>query len=368
MAAGAHGPVIDCDIHHELPHEQDLVPYLSTGWQEYVRHPEPHPWISVFPPFPFVNPHGFDREDSIPGDGTASASSLEMMREQLLDPNGIEHGVLTNGFGIYLAGLANPYFAAEVARALNDFTRERWLDREPRLKGSIALAPQTPEESAAEIRRLAPDGRFVEAMLCTNPVGHGFGHPLFDPIHRACAETGLAIAIHSLGDTVSGSAAAALAGGRPVTYYESHTGALQGMMTHLMSFITHGVFERYPDLRLVLTEGGITWIPAFLRRMDTNWKGLRREIPWVKRSPSEVFHAHVRVTSQPMDIESAGDPLLEPLVAIGFEDNLLFSSDYPHWDSDNVGITAARLPAAWREKVLWRNAAELYGLEVPLRA
>jgi predicted TIM-barrel fold metal-dependent hydrolase len=362
------GPVIDCDIHHELPRERDLVPYLSTGWQEYVKHPEPHPWISVFPPFPFVNPHGFDREDSIPADGTASASTVEMVRAELLDPNGIVHGVLTTGYGIYMAGLANPYFATEVARALNDRTREVWLDPEPRFKGAIILAPQIPEEAAAEIRRHADDRRFVEAMLCTNPVGHSFGHPIFDPIHRACAETGIPIAIHSLGDGVSGAASSHLAGGRPVTYYEMHTGAMEGIMTHLLSFVTHGVFERYPTLKLVLTEGGVGWIPGFVRRMDTNWKGLRREIPWVKRSPGEIFHEHVRVTSQPMDIEGPNDPLLAPLEAMGFEDNLVFSSDYPHWDSDNVGIAVARLPRAWHEKVLRRNAAELYGLEVPVPA
>jgi predicted TIM-barrel fold metal-dependent hydrolase len=288
------------------------------------------------------------------------------MRSQLLEPNGIEQAILTHGDGLFVDGLTNPYFALEIARALNDWTRCEWLDHDRRLRGAIMLSCQAPEQAAAEVIRVAEDPRFVEVLVCANPIGHGFGHPVFEPIHRACAEVGLPLAIHSLGEGAAGSAAAGLASGRATTYFEYHSGGLEGMQTHLMSFITHGVFERYPSLKLVLTEPGITWIPSFLRRMDNNWKGLRREIPWVKRPPSEVFHAHVRVTTQPLDLEPGDDALLAPLVADGFEEVLMFSSDYPHWDADDVRIAVARLPRSWRESVLWRNAAELYGVDVPV--
>ena len=53
---------------------------------------------------------------------------------------------------------------------------------------------------------------------------------------------------------------------------------------------------------------------------------------------------------------------------MGFEDVLLFASDYPHWDADSLAQTRGRLPEAWRERVLWRNASELYGLEVAIPA
>jgi hypothetical protein len=366
IAISDFGPVFDTDLHHDVAEPGVLMPYLSSGWQQYVRDPEPQPWQRLFPGFPNSNPHGFYREDAIPPDGGTPGSSLELIRSQLLDPNGVEQAILTHGDGLYLDGLTNPYFALEIARALNDWTRSEWLDRDRRLRGTILLSCQVPDQAAAEVRRVAEDSRFVEVLVCANPIGHGFGHPVFEPIHRACAETGLPLAIHSLGEGAAGSAASALAGGRPTTYFEYHSGGLEGMQTHLMSFITHGVFERYRSLKVVLTEAGVAWIPAFLRRMDSNWKGLRREIPWVKRAPSEVFHEHVRVTTQPLDLETSDDPLLEPLVAYGFEEVLMFSSDYPHWDADDVGTAVARLPRSWRERVLWGNASELYGVDVPV--
>ena len=361
-------PIIDCDVHHELASEEDLYPFLSEGWLEYVRGPAPQGALPLLPSFPNANPRGFDRHDAIPPEGGPPGSSLALLREQLLDAFAIDHAILTNGYGLYVAALTNPYFAAEVARALNDHTVERWLAADHRLKASLALACQTPDVAAREIHRLADHPQVVQAMLCANPIGLGFGHPIFDPIHRACAETGLVLTVHSLGDGASGAGAGALASGRPNFYFEYHTGAVEGMMTHLMSFIAHGVFERFPSLRLVLDEGGVSWLPAFLRRLDTNYRGLRREVPWLKRLPSEYFLEHVRVTTQPLDLESSDDPLIAPLAAMGFEDVLMFSSDYPHWDTDSVLHSRGRLPPEWREKVLSGNAAALYGLPVAAAA
>jgi predicted TIM-barrel fold metal-dependent hydrolase len=367
-AAAAAMPVIDCDVHHELVSEEQVYPYLSDGWREYVRGPEPQGRLPLLPSFPNANPHGFDREDAIPPEGGPPGSSLQTMREQLLDPFGIEHAILTSGYGLYVAALPNPHFAVAVARALNDHTVDHWLGADARLKASVALASQTPDRAAEEIRRLAGHPQVVQAMLCANPLGLGFGHPIYDPIHRACAETGLVLTVHSLGDGAAGAAGSPLASGRPNFYFEYHTGAVEGVMTHLMSFIAHGVFERYPSLRLVLDEGGVTWLPSFLRRLDTNYRGLRRELPWLRRLPTEYFHEHVRVTTQPFELESGGDSLLAPLAELGFEEILMFSSDYPHWDTDSVLQNRARLPRAWHDQVFWRNAAELYGLPVGVPA
>jgi uncharacterized protein len=373
------GP-IDCDVHQELANaDEDLFPYLSTGWQDFVRGAQhftgssgsiPHA-VSVNPSYRMYasNPQGFLRKDALPSDGSFAGSSLPLMVEQLLDPFEIRYAVLTGGelpFGV--SGHSNPYFGTEVARAFNDHQVDHWLDQDPRLLGSIALALQVPEWTANEIRRWHDEPRFVQAMACTNPHAHAFGHPIYDPVHRACAETGKPFAIHSLGDGAAGAAGPALAAGSPSMYMEFHVGAVEGIMSHMMSFIVHGVFDRYPDFRLVLIEGGATWLPAFMTRMDADFVALRREVPWCKQLPSDYLRERIMFTTQPLHLNGRDDPQIEAMDQLGMENVLAFASDYPHWDTDLPTFAMSLLPASWREKVMQDNAARMYGLSVPAAA
>jgi uncharacterized protein len=370
------GP-IDCDVHQELRSaDDDLFPYLSTGWQDFVRGYQrlagsrdsiAHS-VTTNPAYRLYasNPLGYDRKDAIPADGSLAGSSLPLMIEQLLDPFEIRYAILTGGeLPLGVSGHSNPYFGTEVARAFNDHLVEHWLDQDPRLLGSIALALQVPEWAAKEIERWHDEPRMVQAMACTNPHAHAFGHPIYDPVHRACAETGRPFAIHSLGDGNAGAIGPALAGGWPSMYMEFHVGALEGIISHLMSFIVHGVFDRYPDFRLVLIEGGATWLAPFMTRMDADFVALRREVPWCKQLPSDYLRDRVLVTSQPLHLSGRDDPMIEAMAQLGMEGVLGFSSDYPHWDTDLPTFAMSMLPPAWRQKVMHDNAARMYGLSVP---
>jgi predicted TIM-barrel fold metal-dependent hydrolase len=120
---------------------------------------------------------------------------------------------------------------------------------------------------------------------------------------------------------------------------------------------------------VLLIEGGIAWLPGMLWRLDTNWRALRSEVPWLDRKPSEVAREHVRFSTQPLEhTDGRDETLFEMLEAAGAPDNLVFASDYPHWDFDDPGFMLNRLPEAWRAKVLHENAAELYGARLALPA
>ena len=203
----------------------------------------------------------------------------------------------------------------------------------------------------------------VQVVMAGNGVGQPLGHPLLHPIYQACAEHGLPIAIHAFG--AAGMMPPCSASGEPSYYIEYHTHGLQGMMTTITSFVTHGVFDRFPDLKLVLLEAGVAWVPGFLWRFDNAYRRLRIETPWVKRAPSEYFHEHVRLSTQPLDSPADTRELISALEAYGGEDLLMFASDYPHWDADDVDYVAARLPREWHAKVFHDNAAQLYSWTGP---
>jgi predicted TIM-barrel fold metal-dependent hydrolase len=362
--------LIDLDVHQtHKSDDAELYPYLASGWQEFVRgyagaaagSPSVTPVCKQFG----MNPFGADRKDAIPEDGTFAGSEPPLIVDQHLDPFNVQAAILTGGglwFGV--STLSNPYFAAEVARASNDHVADHWLSFDQRFYGSILLSLQVPEWAAAEIHRHADNPRMVQTIAYANPHAYGFGHPLFDPVHRACADTGRPFAIHSLGDAAGGAVPSALAGGSPSYYVEYHSNAFQAIVTHLGSFIYHGVFERYPGFRLVLVESGISWISGVLTRMDSEFKGLRREVPWCRKLPSEYFVENVTVATQPLDASGPDDPMFAPLDRLGAQEALAFSSDYPHWDTDTPGRTVASLPATWRKKVCSQNASRLYRISV----
>ena len=142
--------------------------------------------------------------------------------------------------------------------------------------------------------------------------------------------------------------------GLPTFYVEWHTlGSACSIMTHLVSLICHGTFERVPGLRVMMMEGGLAWLPGIMWRLDANWLGLRSEVPWLDRRPSEILREHVRFTTQPLELIDGNDELLfRMLEAVGAPDILCFASDYPHWDFDDPNQMIRRLPADWRETVM----------------
>ena len=353
------GPVIDCDVHHARNNDAELIEFLSRGWREYVTDRGRAGNVPLAVQDGFPNPHGFMRANTYPEGGGEPGADYPTMRAQLLDASDVRRAILTFGDDSHLAGHHNPYFANEIARACNDWSIERWLSRDPRLLSSIMVGSQLPDLAATEIHRHAANPRMVQVMLVDNPFGYGFGHPIFHPIYAAAEETNRPVAIH--GGAGGWANPPSTGGGSVNTYFETHTLWPQAIQTHVVSFIAHGVFEKYPKLRLVLIEGGSAWIPSLLWRFDTEFKGLRREVPWLKRLPSEYFAEHVWVSSQPLEISPKREQVVELLRSMNLEDKLCYASDYPHWDADEIDYLSSRLPAEWHRRIFFENACRLYG-------
>jgi predicted TIM-barrel fold metal-dependent hydrolase len=69
------------------------------------------------------------------------------------------------------------------------------------------------------------------------------------------------------------------------------------------------------------------------------------------------------VTTQPIEETEKPEQLQQIFEMIGAPHMILFSSDYPHWDFDNPRMALPPLTKEWKERIFWKNAAELYGLE-----
>ena len=365
------GDVIDCDVHHEWASPDELLPYLSDGWREYATGPRratrtiagvEDALVPLAPAQIWSNPFWGYRAETYPPGGGAPASDYATLCEQLLDRNRTERVILQFESAGYVGSLTNPYFATEVARASNDWTIDTWLSRDdPRLYGAMVVATQDPGEAACEVRRVGHHPRIAEVLLVSTGLGKPFGHPVYHPIYEAAADVGLPIGIHAYGEVHPGHNVAPHGSGMPSYYFEIQTLAGQGLQTHLTSFVANGVFEKFPTLKLLVVEAGVAWVPGLVWRLDGAYRALRRELPWLKRLPSETIHDHVRFTTQPLEQAPETEQLVDVLRAVGGEDLLLFSTDYPHWDGDEKDFVARALPRAWLPKVFRENAIEFFG-------
>jgi predicted TIM-barrel fold metal-dependent hydrolase len=115
------------------------------------------------------------------------ASTPDLVRRELLDPYGIDIGLLTADDGIAVSLMASPYRAAAYARAHNDWLRDCWLDADPRLRGTIVVPAQDPLAAAEEINRVA---RTLASRRCCCAAGRApYGDPRYLPVFAAAAGT-----------------------------------------------------------------------------------------------------------------------------------------------------------------------------------
>ncbi len=360
--------VVDSDVHpHFRRGLQDLKPYLSTAWQRGLRIGEEFEWardiyaaqFSIPKNVLYINTAGVLRRDSVPPDNSMPASDPAFVARQLLDEYGIDRAILIGGNVLGLGAIPDAALATAIASAYNDWLTDVWLGADERYRGALVVAVQDPSRAAAEIDRVGDRRGMVAVLLpLTNML---MGNPHHYPIYEAAARHGLPVAVHP--NSVDGMFVTAppLAGGAPTYYLEWHTGLTQIFQANVISLVCHGVFEKIPDLRVVITEGGIGWLPDVMWRLDKNWRSLRDEVPWLRRLPSEYIVEHMRFTTQPF-IEPARSEHVRWLCDIIQADRtLLFSSDYPHWDFDNPLRAFHLLPEEMKQKFRRDNPVALYG-------
>ena len=349
--------IVDCDIHPMTRGPKHLHPYLSERWR---RHLETYgsfyrqPFFASYP-VPKFTP-ALSRRDTWPPNGGPPGSDLAFMREQHLDPNGVDYGILQvlspNG-----ASQRNTEFGAALCTAVNEWQLEEWARAEPRLKASITVPQEDPVAAVAEIERRAACPEVVQVSLAPrafNPLGQRS----YWPIYEAAVRHDLPVGLHSSGYggyPDSGS-------GHPSYYTEHHHSIAMTMQTLLTNLVFEGVFERFPTLRIVLVEGGFAWAPSLAWRLDRQWARMRDEVPHVTRPPSEYLRENVWFTTQPVDEPERPGQLRDVIEWIGW-DRLLFSTDYPHWDYDDPRHAIAfKMEEAQRAQLFRDNAVALYGL------
>ncbi len=250
----------------------------------------------------------------------------------------------------------DPVQGTELARLANDRLAAACKAYPTRLAGLAAVAPQDPAGAAAEIERAVKSLGLKGAIINSHTHGEYLDDKKFWPIFEAAQSLGVPIYIHPREPGPGMAGPLEMPGFRVAWGYGVETA------THIMRLIAGGVFDQFPQLKIVIGHMGES-IPFTLDRIDNRylWEleigGFARTI---KRLPSEYFRDNIIVTTSGMNYRL---PLMMTVELLGI-DNLLFAADWPFEKvRDSVdAMDAMPLCEEDKAKIYHLNAKRVFAL------
>ena len=249
-------------------------------------------------------------------------------------------------------------------RAWNEWHIDEWAGPHPDRVIPLRLAwINDPEIAAADIRRNAERG-FKAVSFPENPFDLGLPPMIdrcWDPFLRACEETETVVCLHN----ASSSWTAARSPGMPLEIYTSLFPV--NAMVAAADWLWAQVPTRFPNIKVAFSEGGISWVPMLIDRIDyVLTHSAVGSHGWDDRSISPVDALRRNFWFCTIDLGSTF--ALRDHIGV---DHICLESDYPHADStwpDTQPTAAAGLhdvPADVVRKVTWENASKLFRHPVP---
>jgi predicted TIM-barrel fold metal-dependent hydrolase len=291
-------------------------------------------------------------------------------RVALLEEQGVERSVL---YPSTMALSVEAYVPDTPVAYANIHSFNRWFDETWDFDGdhivpTALLSFRDLDRSVAELDHVLERGARV-VLLPTGPAGgRSPGDPYFDPIWARLHEAGAVAAFHIMEHWYNPNIGPAW-GLDPVpapwsmsAWQWQHTHGERPIQETLSALIFDNLFGRFPNLKVLASEFGASWIPHFVIHMDKS-RGMGRNGPWIggplRERPSEIFRRHVRVAPYPED------DVTKIVADLGNADSLVMGSDYPHAEGlarpADFANLLGELAVEDQHKIMRENAATLLG-------
>jgi predicted TIM-barrel fold metal-dependent hydrolase len=248
------------------------------------------------------------------------------LRLKDLDEEGIWGEIVFPSIGLWNGLIKDPVLYRDGVRVVNDFLKETYLDVTPRCIPAAEISVRSVEDAVAEATRAAEMGfKAINLPTTLDEDGmYNWNYDVWEPLWATADEAGLVLAIH-IGSEAKDPAGSGTRvfhgpGGAVLNYVETTFGA-QRAATML---VTSGALDRHPDLKVLTSEGGATWVPFIADRMDEGYRQHGVYVrPKLSRPPSEIIYEQVYASFQ--HDKSA----VLAYTALGYK-NVVWGSDYPH--------------------------------------
>jgi predicted TIM-barrel fold metal-dependent hydrolase len=301
-------------------------------------------------------PHQQRLAESVPGGRTHAQVTLV---QRAMDSMGIDYMVVFPTPMLVLG--MHPQVETEVVigNAFNKWLTEEILPQDSRIKAMLYLPFNHPEACVKTVEMYA-DNPGIIGYSVTSTRFRAVNHDSYMPLYSAIQASGKPLGFHSgfhWGDQSMQQCNRFISmHSISFVYYN---------LIHLTNWIINGLPERFPKLNVLWIESGLAWVPFLMQRLDSEYMMRSSEAPLLKRRPSEYI-AEMYFTSQPL--ERSNLKLTEAAFdAINAKTQLLFASDWPHWDFDlpNSITSLPFLNEQAKRNILGLNAARLFNLDVP---
>ncbi len=251
----------------------------------------------------------------------------------------------------------DPEMEVQLCWAYNRWLTEKALpEGGGRFYSMLTLPLSDPDAALRQIETFGAR-KYVTGFMITCVRSLAVHHNAHMKIYRALEERGLALAFHS-----------AINPGEPVFKNLNRFASVHALgfpfynILHMTNWVTNGLGERFPKLPVIWIEGGLAWVPFLMQRLDHEYMLRSSEYPLLKKKPSDYMRA-MYYASQPMEADNMR-ALACTFEMINAETQLLYASDYPHWDFDLPSRIwdLPFLSEKAKHNILGGNAARLFKL------
>lgn len=301
-------------------------------------------------------PHGQGLKEKIEDDGTPREIVLA---RKCIDEMGLDYQVMFPNALLFLGMHPVPEMEIHLATAYNRWLVERVLPEDKRVQAMLYLPFNNPEEAEKTVKRfLGKPG--VAGFLVTSSRHKPVHSNEYMRLYAMLEESGQVLGFHT-----------------HLNWQDEYTKQLNRFISmhaisfvlcnlvHLTNWVINGLPERFPKLNVMWIESGIAWLGFIAQRLDHEYMMRTSEAPLLKKLPSEYMR-DMFYTTQPM--ERSNDALLAATMdAVNADTQMLYASDWPHWDFDLPSVIwdLPFLDETAKRNILGYNAARIFNLEIP---
>lgn len=354
-------PIIDCDAHqYETESISEIIEYVDDEVLQHLGYANPGFFSGgrggYQPMGGRITRYPLRKIEETPADGTHR--DIHLVRRSM-DAMGTDYMCLFPTGMLSVGLMPQREIEIALARAYTRWMVEKVLPGDDRVYGLIYLPFNSPDECFKMAQDFGEDPN-VAGFLVTAPRYNAVHDNAYMKTYRLIEELGKPITFHGgvnwndqlLGNTNRFIVTHALG----FTIYN---------VVHMANWICNGLSERFPKLKIVWTETGIAWVPWLAQRLDNDYRMRSSECPSLKKLPSE-YMKDMYYTSQPMEKPNDLSFLESTFKCINAETQLLYSSDYPHWDMDlpSVIYDLPFLDEKAKRNILGENARKVFNIDV----